>query len=126
MRNFHVMRKSSRPALAAAALLAGLAFGVGAADAHAMLDHADPRVGSTVKAPRSVTLWFTQILEKGFSSIEVTDSGGARVNSGTVVSGREMRKSVRALAAGTYTVRWHVLSVDTHTTEGNFTFTVSP
>ena len=26
--------------------------------------------------------------------------------------------------AGTYRVRWHVLSVDTHTTEGNFTFQV--
>jgi hypothetical protein len=28
------------------------------------------------------------------------------------------------LPAGTYTVKWHVLSVDTHTTEGDFTFHV--
>ncbi len=31
---------------------------------------------------------------------------------------------VKALPAGTYTVKWHVLSVDTYTTEGNFTFHV--
>jgi methionine-rich copper-binding protein CopC len=126
MGSFRLPTTSLSPALAAAALFLGLAFGIGAADAHAMLDHAEPRVGSTVKAPHSVTLWFTQNLEKGFSSVEVTDSGGTRVSSGTAVSGKEMRTSVKALAVGTYTVRWHVLSVDSHTTEGNFTFTVSP
>jgi copper resistance protein C len=42
------------------------------------------------------------------------------------VDGKLMRVQVKALPAGTYTVKWHVLSVDTHTTEGNFTFHVSP
>jgi methionine-rich copper-binding protein CopC len=37
-----------------------------------------------------------------------------------------LRVPVKALAAGRYTVKWHVLSVDTHTTEGNFTFNVEP
>ena len=31
---------------------------------------------------------------------------------------------LKALPAGTYTVKWHALSVDTHTTEGDFTFQV--
>jgi methionine-rich copper-binding protein CopC len=31
---------------------------------------------------------------------------------------------VKALAPGTYKVHWRVLSVDTHTTEGNFSFRV--
>jgi methionine-rich copper-binding protein CopC len=29
------------------------------------------------------------------------------------------------LVPGTYTVSWHVTSVDTHKTEGNFQFTVT-
>ena len=129
MRNLHLKTKSvAKPVLAfSAALLAGLAFGAGAADAHALLDHADPRVGNTVKSPPAVSLWFTQNLERGFSTIEVLDASGARMNAGNaVVDGKLMRVQVKALPAGTYTVKWHVLSVDTHTTEGNFTFHVSP
>jgi methionine-rich copper-binding protein CopC len=33
---------------------------------------------------------------------------------------------VKPLAAGVYTVLWHATSVDTHKTEGHFTFTVAP
>ena len=108
-----------------------LRLGIGAAHAHAFLDHADPRVGNTVKnAPRVVSLWFTQNLEGAFSTIEVLNSAGARVNLGkAAVDGSDrklLRVPVKSLPAGTYTVRWHVLSVDTHTTEGNFTFHVGP
>lgn len=100
-------------------------LGVPTAHAHAFLDHANPRVGSTVRtAPREVTLWFTQKLEPPFSSAQVTDSAGARVDHGAQVSGMQIHVPVKALAPGTYRVRWKVLSVDTHTTEGNFTFRV--
>ena len=34
--------------------------------------------------------------------------------------------SVPQLTAGTYRVTWRVLSVDTHVTEGDFTFDVAP
>lgn len=30
------------------------------------------------------------------------------------------------LAAGTYTVHWTVVSVDTHRTQGTYTFTIAP
>jgi methionine-rich copper-binding protein CopC len=40
------------------------------------------------------------------------------------VSGKVMRVSVGSLATGTYTVTWHALSVDTHKTQGSFSFTV--
>jgi copper resistance protein C len=97
-----------------------------AARAHAFLDHASPLVGSTVPtAPRELSLSFTQNLEAAFSSVEVTDSGGARVDQGNPqVSGSTMRIGLRSLPPGTYHVHWHVLSVDTHKTEGNFTFHV--
>jgi copper resistance protein C len=98
----------------------------GEARAHAFLDHAEPRVGNTVAtAPREVTLWFTQKLEPAFSSITVTNSAGQRVDAGkTRVSGNQMSVSLRSGGAGTYRVNWRVLSVDTHRTDGNFTFRV--
>ena len=98
----------------------------GAAHAHAFLDHAEPRVGNQVaSAPREVTLWFTQKLEPAFSSITVTNAAGQRVDGGKArVSGNQMSVPLRAGGNGTYHVNWHVLSVDTHTTEGSFTFQV--
>ena len=102
------------------------AFCIVAAQAHAFLDHANPLVGSTVaSAPREVSLTFTQNLEATFSSVQVTDSNGARVDQGKAqVSGNTMRVGVKSLSPGTYRVRWHALSVDTHKTEGSFTFSV--
>ena len=102
-----------------------LLFSGASAHAHAFLDHANPRVGSTVRtAPREVTLSFTQKLEPSFSSAQVTDASGARVDQGAQVSGMTIHVPVRTLSPGTYRVRWHVLSVDTHKTEGSFTFRV--
>jgi methionine-rich copper-binding protein CopC len=102
------------------------ALGTTGAQAHARLDHASPAVGSAVPtAPQEVTLWFTQNLEAVFSTIEVFDMSGARVDEGKPnISGNTMRVALRPLVPGTYRVHWHALSVDTHTTEGTFTFQV--
>ena len=110
-------------------MLAVVAVALGAASAaraHAFLDHASPPVGSTVPtAPHQVTLSFTQNIEPAFSAVEVTDSGGARVDTGKPqISGSTMRVGIKASGPGTYKVHWHALSVDTHTTEGTFSFTV--
>jgi copper resistance protein C len=109
---------------AAATLLAAMA--TTNARAHAFLDHAEPRVGSTLpSAPRELVLFFTQNLEPAFSSVEVSDANGARVDLGKpAISASTMRVGLKQLPAGAYRVRWRVLSVDTHTTEGNFTFHV--
>jgi copper resistance protein C len=103
-----------------------LLLATGEATAHAFLDHAEPRVGNKVAtAPREVTLWFTQNLEAAFSTITVTNAAGQRVDTGKPrVSGTQMSVSLRSGGAGTYHVTWRVLSVDTHTTDGNFTFQV--
>jgi len=93
--------------------------------AHAMLDHASPPVGGTVgSSPGQVTLYFTQQLEPKFSGAEVRNASGARVDKGKSISGNVMRIGVGSLPAGAYTVTWHVLSVDTHTTQGSFGFHV--
>jgi methionine-rich copper-binding protein CopC len=103
-----------------------LLLATGEASAHAFLDHAEPRVGNKVAtAPHQVTLWFTQKLEPAFSTITVTNSSGQRVDTGKPrISGSQMSVSLRPGGSGTYHVTWRVLSVDTHTTDGSFTFQV--
>lgn len=102
---------------------------VPAARAHAFLDHASPAVGSSVPAsPPNVTLWFTQDLEPAFSGLEVTNEAGQRVDLGNAQtpqgSPAELQVGLKPLPPGAYLVRWHVVSVDTHPTEGTFTFEV--
>jgi copper resistance protein C len=95
------------------------------AHAHASLDSTNPQAGSTVlSSPSEVTLHFTQRLEPKFSKAEVRNAAGVRVDQGANVSGNEIRVGVTALPPGTYRVIWHVLSVDTHTTQGSFSFHV--
>jgi len=103
------------------------ALGTIGAQAHAHLDHASPAAGSTVTtAPPEITLWFTQNLEAVFSTIEVFDGSGGRVDQGKPnVNGNTMRVALKPLSPGTYRVHWHALSVDTHTTDGIFTFQVA-
>ena len=118
------MRRTSLTGLIPLLLL----HATGEATAHASLDRAEPRVGNTVAAaPREVTLWFTQKLEPAFSTITVTNPAGQRVDTGKPrVNGNQMAVSLRSGGAGTYRVNWRVLSVDTHTTDGNFSFQVGP
>ena len=112
-----------------AALLMTLAAGV--AGAHSFLERADPRPGSTVKsAPSEVRLRFTERLEPAFSTVQVTDDKGRRVDRGEAQtepgSPRQLRVPLERLGAGLYTVRWRVLSVDSHVVEGDFSFRVAP
>jgi copper resistance protein C len=113
-----------RTLLPVLALVAATAV-AGPAAAHAYLDHASPAVDSTVQtAPTELTLSFTQNLEPAFSTVEVSGPGG-RVDAGKPqISGNTMRVGLKALSPGTYHVHWRALSVDTHTTQGNFSFKV--
>lgn len=114
------------------ALAGSIAFGsTSIAYAHAFLDHASPAVGSTVHAPPSeVRIWFSDSIEPTFSDITVTDASGRRVDNGKIETdpkdASELRVAVAPLPPGTYTVTWRVVSVDTHSTEGHFTFSVAP
>ncbi len=117
--------------LACAAACACLLGATKLAHAHAFLDSAVPRVGSTIQAaPQVVVLTFTQGVEPAFSKLEVTNPAGTHEEVGAVhTQGADPKKlavSVGKLAPGTYTVSWHVTSVDTHRTQGNFHFTVTP
>jgi Uncharacterized protein, homolog of Cu resistance protein CopC len=116
--------------LGAAVALTALLLGAGVAWSHAFLERAEPRVGSTVKAaPSQVRVWFTEALEPAFSTLEVVNQSGDRVDRGPArvdaASPSMLQVPLKPLAPGTYRVKWRVLSVDTHVTEGDFTFSIT-
>ncbi len=103
--------------------------GFSLAQAHAFLDHADPRVGSTLAdSPPQVKIWFTEELEAAFSKIQVFDASGNEVDQKDVkvdpANKAIMTVSLPKLPPATYKVKWSAVAVDTHHTTGTFTFTV--
>lgn len=97
--------------------------------AHSGLQRAEPPVGSTLKRPPTeVKLFFSERLEPAYSTVRVEDDRGVRVDREDSRVDRSspflLRATLSPLARGTYTVIWRVLSVDSHVTEGRFTFQV--
>ena len=98
-------------------------------EAHAFLKEADPGVGSRLQtSPGEVRIRFTENIEPAVSSIQVFDASGKEVDKRDLHLDRSDRAllhvSLPQLGAGTYKVVWRVVSVDTHVTNGNFTFQV--
>jgi methionine-rich copper-binding protein CopC len=98
-------------------------------EAHAFLQRAEPAVGSTVQgSPSEVRIWFTENVEPAFSRIQVLNASGQEVDKRDIHLDRSnhalLRVSLPRLEAGTYKVVWRVVSVDTHVTQGNFSFRV--
>jgi copper resistance protein C len=118
-----------RTTISAIASLALLLSGATAAFAHAELTRAVPSAGGTVAAaPNEVMVNFSEQLESAFSTIVVRDSVGKQVDKADAHIDKDdrtiMRASLQPLPRGTYTVKWRVVPVDTHRTEGTFTFSV--
>jgi copper resistance protein C len=103
-----------------------------AAIAHAFLNQAVPPVGGSVAAsPPEIRLYFSEAIEPRFSGIELTSLDGRPVKTGpSTVDPRDQMQFVLpvepALPSGRYKVTWHVVSVDTHPTQGDFTFEIKP
>jgi len=98
--------------------------------AHAYLDRALPVAGSTVReSPHELALWFTQRIEPAFSTVRVVDAAGKDIAAGAPqfdsTDGKVMRISLPTLGPGMYRAKWRVVSVDTHVSEGEFTFDVA-
>jgi methionine-rich copper-binding protein CopC len=100
------------------------------AAAHGVLQRTEPRGGSTLKlAPAQVRLEFTGAIEPAYSRVQVLDADGRRVDLGDSRVDPDnralLRVSLPALPPGRYKVAWRVLSVDSHVTEGDFTFRIA-
>ena len=112
-------------------VVAALMMMSGEAAAHAMLERAEPAVGSTVNtAPTELRLQFSERVEPALSAVELRDEKGRPVEKGALRSEGDGTVLVLRLGAplapGRYKVIWRVLSVDTHVTRGDFSITVAP
>lgn len=78
------------------------------------------------KAPKQVKMLFTEDLEPAFSSLKVTDAQGHSVTAEhsqvDANQPKQMTVPLESLVPGTYTVHWHVVARDGHTTEGTYDF----
>jgi len=120
--------KKWRLGTSAAAL--AIALGVPpAVSAHSFPDKETPSAGQQVSSPPSaVVIHFDAPIEKLFAKMEVTGADGKDEAVGAPQvsdDGRELSVKVAALKPGDYLVKWAVLCVDTHHTQGSYTFTVA-
>ena len=99
------------------------------ARAHTRLVSSDPaRDAALAGAPAAVTLTFSQRLRPDFATIVVSDAARQRVPAAAPVLGTAAATASvtfsRPLTDGRHTVAYRVVSVDGHTVEGSYTFTV--
>ena len=96
--------------------------------AHSFPEHEDPSAGATVPAtPAQVTIKYDAPIEKLFDTLQVLDAAGRDKAAGAPqvsADGHELSIPVAPLSPGEYTVKWRVVGIDTHHTEGSYSFTV--
>jgi len=105
-------------------------LGTTAASAHPRLQNSNPVAGATLKtAPKDIRLSFNEGLVPSFTGLELKNASGKPVPTGkaALVAGDSKKIVVpigTRLAAGTYNVAWHAVSVDTHRVSGSYSFKV--
>ncbi|MBT2415092.1 copper resistance protein CopC/CopD [Streptomyces sp. ISL-12] len=107
-------------------------LGAGPASAHAALTATDPADGTVLpRAPRHLTLTFSESVGLRDDSFRVLGPDGHRVRTGEAENADGRPDTVRVslpgpdrLGKGTYTVAWRVVSADSHPVSGAFTFSV--
>jgi methionine-rich copper-binding protein CopC len=96
--------------------------------AHSFPEQESPTAGETLTAsPAHVTIKYDAPIESLFDSLRVLDAAGQDKAAGAPqvsADGYELSVPVSSLSPGEYTVQWRVVCVDTHHTEGSYTFTV--
>jgi methionine-rich copper-binding protein CopC len=96
--------------------------------AHSFPEQENPAAGATLAAPPAqVSIKYDAPIEKLFDSLQVLDSTGQDKAAGSPEvssDGYQLSVPVATLTPGDYTVKWRVVCVDTHHTEGSYTFTV--
>jgi methionine-rich copper-binding protein CopC len=114
--------------ISAAGIAIAMSIG-GVASAHSFPESQTPSAGQKLaSAPAAVTINFDAPIEKLFAKLEVTGADGRDEAAGAPQisnDGRHMSVKVASLKPGDYTVKWAVVGIDTHHTEGSYTFSIS-
>jgi len=121
--------KTLRKCISAMVLLAIVVGAAMATWAHSFPENETPAAGQNVTTPPpEVSIKFDAPIEKLFAKLEVTGVDGRDEAVGApAVSDDGLRLSVKvgALKAGDYWVKWSVVCIDTHHSQGSYTFTVA-
>lgn len=96
---------------------------------HAMFNHSEPKVGETISnCPKQVRIWFDSPLEPSSSTVRVESESGNRVDNFNghvdLSYATILEVNLPCLSPGTYQVSWKVVSLDGHSTNGSFAFTI--
>lgn len=99
--------------------------------AHAIMVKSQPEQNATLTvSPKQVDVWFNDKVGSEYKAVAVIDSKGNRVDNKDVqqelLDGSHLYCTIPNLPADTYTVRYRVVSIDTHIVTGKFQFTIKP
>lgn len=117
------------------ALIAAAAIALpGVAAAHSKLLSSNPAANATVAKPTKLTLTFSETFLAPMSGVDLTMTGMPGMADHppmpikgfkTSVEGKTMTVTLpRALPAGSYDLKWHIVGADQHKMEGGYSFKV--
>ncbi|MFB0874225.1 MULTISPECIES: copper homeostasis periplasmic binding protein CopC [unclassified Sphingobium] len=117
------------------ALFAAAAIALpGVAAAHSKLLSSSPAANATVAKPTKLTLTFSETFLAPMSGVDLTMTGMPGMADHppmqikgfkTSVEGKTMTVTLpRALPAGSYDLKWHIVGADQHKMEGGYSFKV--
>ncbi len=97
--------------------------------AHAIMVKSQPVVDSTIaESPKQVDVWFNDKVGSEYKALAVINSSGKRVDNKDAAQETfdpsHLYTTVTNLPPDTYTVRYRVVSMDTHIVTGKFKFTI--
>ncbi|HCT98936.1 MAG TPA: copper resistance protein CopC [Methylococcaceae bacterium] len=79
-------------------------------------------------SPKQIDIWFNDKVGGEYKALAVIDSVGNRVDNKDVqqevLDASHLYCTIPTLPAGTYTIRYRVVSIDTHIVTGKFQFTI--
>lgn len=106
----------------------------GVASAHSKLVSSNPAANATVAKPTKLTLTFSETFLAPMSGADLVMTGMPGMADHppmpikgfkTQVEGKTMTLTLpRALPAGTYDLKWHIVGADQHKMEGGYSFKV--
>jgi methionine-rich copper-binding protein CopC len=97
--------------------------------AHAILVKSQPEQNADITAaPKQIDVWFNDKVGSEYKALAVIDEKGNRVDNKDVtqdiLDGAHLYCTVPPLPAGSYTVRYRVVSFDTHIITGKYQFSI--
>ena len=113
---------------ATAGMLCFLTAGVVPVSAHSFPESEAPAAGQALNEPPSeVRIRYDAPIEKLFAQLAVIDSSGQNLAEGAPTvsdDGYILMVKLPRLKPGNYLVKWRVVGIDTHHTEGSYSFSV--